>query len=218
MSYISEYRERTFALYKEYEKELPKGVHTLVGEPGRDLLGDALDKSDGAAHVIIHPYHPEWDGSIFRDIPPREPEYRIYERKLHKVAREADAPIIIYEHVPSLPDLVHTVDRLGSPQPDVFLVPTFEADPTPVAGSISYMNGLLVERGLKSTHVSGSYLNVDENSSYPDDQFPLVDEIPEIARNGRLSGCVGLTIETYLEAGIAVTPTEATYSRQRKHI
>jgi hypothetical protein len=198
--------------YRELESTFPERVKSLVNPSAKDQLGKVLEKSGGIANVIVHPFFPIWDGDGELPEPDREDEYVAYLDNLQKTVKDADVPIVLYEHEPELENIATTLEALGKPTGDVFLVPTIPADPTPIYEEMEVMNDILKGRGLNAAIVSGSYFEKFRITDYTDDRYPLIKEVPQIAKEYGFDGCVGYTIETYLEAGIVAKPGDATYA------
>ena len=202
-----------------------------------DWLSDALQKSNGRAAMIIHPFYPEED--------PDNPVNKYFNPSVDKVAYEAyveglkDAtkryqdeglPIMLFlgkdvvSAVNGPQRIAATIARLGIRSGNVFVIPTREGDPLPVWSNEAVgdksgwldrdeqMKGameFLSSIGLEQPVISGSNLLLCEVVDKISKRIRSA--IPQFMKAKRydIEGCVGDVLLKCIESDMTIDVEEA---------
>lgn len=188
------------------ERATKASLVLLTSQEGQEKFKSALGRSDGSATIVVHPFFPEEGIGI-------DDSYPAYLENLTTAvndARDSGSPIVFFEretHVSAMPE---ELNRLGVNDGEVFVIPTGDGTPEPTTTNLTELTHKLTEAGLQSTTVLGSYLWLD-NPNYRKTEFQPTDEMPDYAHTNALHGCVGYTLEKFLEAGVLATPGNAVF-------
>jgi hypothetical protein len=187
----------------------------LQTSEGKDAIKAALDKSNGAAAIIVHPFfHESSNASSTDDFFAIDTDYANYTQRLKesvKKYKNLNLPLILFESETEMPNVESTLDRIGVRDGDVFVVPTGAATPEPTTQKLDNLSAQLKQNGLKRATVVGSYFWLGDIDSMT--RFSPTTDMPFVVQNHALNGCVGYALEKLLEAEITATPGYAAYPR-----
>jgi hypothetical protein len=188
----------------------------LTSLEGQEKIRAALERSRGSALAVIHPF-PE-TGNELTD--PAKVEYDWYVRGLRsEVQRKIsnDVPVILFEWQYGMTDVQKELARLGISDGEVFIVPTVrDSTPEPATGTLREVAHQLKTNGLEEITVAGSYLWLKDRTPLSSDISSTVG-LPTIAQKYDIEGCVGYTMQRFLEAGITTNPG-STFSGQSRTV